>query len=106
MARIQESKNPQCLFLSDFKEEIKIKRVYKNWRREDKQHNIPTQIKSTNLNAKPYPTNILRDAYINMAEHPILADFLLKTNTQIKDKRRRRYRQSQNDSYWANLEGL
>ena len=23
MARIQESENPQCLFLSDFKEEIK-----------------------------------------------------------------------------------
>ena len=73
--------------------EVKTKRPYKRWRNEDKVRDLPFRRYSASKNSKPYSVNILRDAYINFAEHPVISDFF-KNTEKVKNKRSRRLTKS------------
>jgi len=65
---------------------------------------MPFREYSTNANTKPYSANILRDAYINIADHPVVSDFFRNTEKVTKNKRRRRTIKSAKQILLKNLE--
>ena len=70
-------------------EEVTTKKLYKKWRKNDKIKDVIIRSHSAKMNTKSYPDNVLRDAYIRIAEHPVVADFFRNTEKSEVNKRRR-----------------